>query len=424
MAQSKALGNVFKLNDVINVKSPQFGAKGDGVADDTAALNSAFAQTGRTVWIPKGNYKVTANLAEPVVSQILGDGSNDAIITAAAGVTKVFSLAAVSGARLVKMAGFSITGNATASARGMVIGDGAVQGGVFEDVWVHGFSGAGAIACYVRNIVAGQFSKCVFSDSTECVKIEGTTHAWPTQSIFLTCFFGGSSGAGVNLATGRNIIFKNCDFEDNTQEGFYSRPANAAVLRDIVLEDCWFEGNYPADITQHQVLVDGTLIPAEYSFRMVRGQYVSGVGTAKSIKINGNVIFDLEDITLANANNPQLTIAGAALGYIRLGTLNAGQYNAVVSDAGNVAFNRTTRSGTVTLTANAATTTVLLGALGVNEVTNNSRVILTPTSANAAADQGSATGVYVSAKTPGTSFVITHPNNANADKTFDFEIVG
>ena len=76
-----------------------------------------------------------------------------------------------------------------------------------------------------------------------------------------------------------------------------------------------------------------------------------------------------------------------------------------------------THKGNCTLTANAATTTIT-----DTNVLAASRIILFPTSANAAADVGSATGVYVSTKTTETSFVITHPNNANADKTFDYII--
>lgn len=75
-------------------------------------------------------------------------------------------------------------------------------------------------------------------------------------------------------------------------------------------------------------------------------------------------------------------------------------------------------AGTVTLGAGAATTTVNNTA-----VTTNSLIFLQPTSANAAADVGSATSVYISAKVASTSFTITHPNNANADKTFNYWIV-
>lgn len=85
---------------------------------------------------------------------------------------------------------------------------------------------------------------------------------------------------------------------------------------------------------------------------------------------------------------------------------------------GNI-YNASTNKPEDTVTLRAGYTTTVVSNTLVNA---NSRITLTPTSANAAADQGSATGVWVSAKTAGTSFTITHPNNANADKTFDYQI--
>ena len=72
--------------------------------------------------------------------------------------------------------------------------------------------------------------------------------------------------------------------------------------------------------------------------------------------------------------------------------------------------------GTLTLTANSATTVVT----AVPFIAANSTVLLTPTSSTAAADVAS--GVFVSAISAGTSFTITHPNNANANKTFNYMI--
>lgn len=74
--------------------------------------------------------------------------------------------------------------------------------------------------------------------------------------------------------------------------------------------------------------------------------------------------------------------------------------------------------GILTLAANAGTTVVSNTA-----VTANSIICLFQTSANAAADAGSAAGVWVSSKSAGASFTITHPNNANADKTFNYIIL-
>jgi hypothetical protein len=78
---------------------------------------------------------------------------------------------------------------------------------------------------------------------------------------------------------------------------------------------------------------------------------------------------------------------------------------------------RRNTTGSVTLTANAASTTVAHVNFGVG-----SAPILTPTTANAAAEIGNGT-LYVSARGNG-SFTITHANNAQIDRTFLYAFDG
>ena len=74
--------------------------------------------------------------------------------------------------------------------------------------------------------------------------------------------------------------------------------------------------------------------------------------------------------------------------------------------------------GTVTLTVSAATTTVTTPLADSSKV-----LILEPTTANAAAELGAGT-CYRSATTGGVSFVLTHANNAQADRTFNYALLG
>lgn len=63
----------YVLADSLNVKR-QFGAVGNGVADDTAALSAAFA-SGQSLYFPAGTYNVTGPLTVHCVGQrIEGDG--------------------------------------------------------------------------------------------------------------------------------------------------------------------------------------------------------------------------------------------------------------------------------------------------------------------------------------------------------------
>ena len=73
-------------------------------------------------------------------------------------------------------------------------------------------------------------------------------------------------------------------------------------------------------------------------------------------------------------------------------------------------------TGDVTLTANTTTTTVQ-----DRRISKDAVLILTPTTSNAAAALGT---TYLSTRTPGASFVLTHANNAQSDKTFKYALLG
>ncbi len=85
-----------------------------------------------------------------------------------------------------------------------------------------------------------------------------------------------------------------------------------------------------------------------------------------------------------------------------------------------IAAGRSNATGTVTLTASVATTTVNPTQTG--SIAAGSTPILTAMTANAAAEIGAGT-IYVSAVANG-SFTLTHANNAQTDRTFRYAILG
>lgn len=78
---------------------------------------------------------------------------------------------------------------------------------------------------------------------------------------------------------------------------------------------------------------------------------------------------------------------------------------------------RSNAVGSVTLAANAASTTVTR-----DNMNENAAVFLVPRTANASAEIGAGTA-YVSAITS-ADFTITHANNAQTDRTFDYVVIG
>jgi hypothetical protein len=73
---ARTLANRFA--DVVNVLD--FGAVGDGVTDDTAAIQAAFNSSKDSIYFPEGLYKITANLARSGNTQIIGQGLNSSKI--------------------------------------------------------------------------------------------------------------------------------------------------------------------------------------------------------------------------------------------------------------------------------------------------------------------------------------------------------
>ena len=83
----------------------------------------------------------------------------------------------------------------------------------------------------------------------------------------------------------------------------------------------------------------------------------------------------------------------------------------------NILDGKINATGTVTLTASAASTAVTEDRAGATSV-----ILFMPTTANAATEQA-AGGMYVSSRGKQT-FTITHANNTQTDRKFDYIVIG
>jgi len=147
-----------KLRDVVSVKD--FGAVGDGVADDTAAIQAAInASYGHRLFLPRGLYKLTSPLViQPVYSglsqlplTIFGEGfdangGNGGTVLLVQhtgnGITMDNSTAGNSDARFI-LDGFSIIGDGVDAAGGDGIHVVKVSNLTISNVWVQGMRNCG-----------------------------------------------------------------------------------------------------------------------------------------------------------------------------------------------------------------------------------------------------------------------------------------
>ncbi len=236
-----------------------------------------------------------------------------------------------------------------------------------------------------------------------------------------------NTGGGVNVADLNNIL--EVYAESNTGDDLHF---DSTSVRNYAIINHAGAGKI-TDTGVNNHLLDLAISPVFY-IPNIAAPIQSNNSAGKVLNVAGGIA---GAGATARAGGAATFAGGAAAGttgnangghvYLQGGTpVNAGEYgNVYVANAGGSfivgsgsAGIAKMSHGTITLTSDSATTTVTQSLTSAT-----SRIILTPTSATAAVAQGSATGVWVTTRNAGVSFVLTHPNTADADKTFDYIII-
>ncbi len=160
---SQALSNVFKLHDVINVKDPAFGAKGDGVTEEAAKLQLALDKGGLII-LPPGTYLVRSTL-NPIANTVIQGAGR--------------------GRTIIKFQNTGATLGGIRAVNNLTIRDLTLQADVNGQTWC-------------TSIIYSQACKDVFFDNVE---FKGTT----TKV--------GNWGEWISSASAENINHYNCHYE-------------------------------------------------------------------------------------------------------------------------------------------------------------------------------------------------------------------
>ena len=173
-----------KLRDVVSVKD--FGAVGNGVADDTAAIQGALNSGAKRVYAPAGTYLTTATLSIPSGVEFCGDGKGSTFINCTTAYTTAVK-------RIVRSAAINFDGACPADNYSTYYdstGDYFVSG-------PDAFSASSTIKAGASSFTAA--ASVSISENTWLYLSEGIPAWHPAKSEFVQV--SSSVGATVNLKT-------------------------------------------------------------------------------------------------------------------------------------------------------------------------------------------------------------------------------
>jgi hypothetical protein len=201
-----------KLRESVSVKD--FGAVGDGVTDDTAAINLAIV-AGRNIWFPAGTYLINTSILVSSKNNVRlqGAGMNVSIIKCAAATTFSVPPLDVTSSTNVSVAGFAFDSNSNASVASLpVVRFVSCTDISFSDSKIsHSYIGIGINSCtrfrvernfITKNAVATALNYSINVTSTVTVSTQGEVN-----DNFCTNSGSGFLGNQINIS--RNQFINN-----------------------------------------------------------------------------------------------------------------------------------------------------------------------------------------------------------------------
>jgi hypothetical protein len=240
LIRAEEFGDVTVLGEMITKSTPvidvrAYGAVGNGVANDTvaiqAAVDAAVTAGGGVVFFPKGTYLVT---------QILKVFSSTVRITLR-GVGRDVSAISKYGAGTDTLIDFSV---ATIAGGHLVIEDLAVQGGSAKGIALTNLAWfdinrvyfvASTVGLDLHGAITGLIRNCNFYVNVVGIKADKTTGQGGSNFIKIKdCVFGGNSELAIDWIRDDGLYMENCDLEVN----------GTAESNVNLMAASWVNGNY------------------------------------------------------------------------------------------------------------------------------------------------------------------------------------
>lgn len=310
--ESIAFGGIVGDSFDFDFDVRQFGAVGNGVADDTTAIANAWAAVeanGGVLNFPAGKFVIS-------VAQdwnVTGTTPKGVEVRGApGGGTKILPTSAVVGHCLelsteanndgttnsLLVSGFYIDGVSTSGKTGIIVGGNIGEANAnitLRNMWVMRFVGAGGIGIDIRDAVDCTYDQVYVGRCHTNWRTLGTIFSMPTSQFMNGCKAREATTYGFHLDQGYGIQWNGGVIESNGGEGVYCVPSG--ITKNVIAcsfgGGVWFENNKPGG-SNYQVLADGS---AAGSLQLSIGKaYFSS--TSKSISMKSVISLILNDLFL------------------------------------------------------------------------------------------------------------------------------
>lgn len=295
--------------DAVAVDVRAFGAKGDGVADDTAAIQAALdAGAGRTVLVPRGTYLIFADGHRDGGRGGVVPRSHTRLVLAPGAVLKARPTASTDYVvvRIERVSHVTIEGGTIQGDRehhlgrdgewGFGIGifgatDVVIQDLTVRDCWGDGLfieeAGPG-VSTMARNVTVRRV--VAVNNRRQGMSVVGVEGLTVVDSVFEGTH-GTPPSAGVDVEPGgaghavRDVTFTNCTFRGNAGRGFVADATTGADVAGVRLLGGTAEGNGWEGVAFHRTTGGGLVAGVT-----VRGNGASGiyVRAAAGVTVAGN----------------------------------------------------------------------------------------------------------------------------------------
>jgi len=293
-AVERTLGR--KLDDMASVKD--FGAVGDGEADDTAAINRAFyelfcreknPEIRRSLYFPAGIYRVSDTIKIPPYAKVWGEGVESSIIRMAPDDSSVPAYV-IRTTDSLQQTGANIGANSATLPKYIEMHSMSIESTIVNDVCLI----ESAEQCYFDSInFSGPLLEADLNDAsrgTKCITVAGTPATTPEMVTFDKCGFKGctygvkadDNSNGFTFTNGRfHLLWRGVQLgEDTTDVGPQGYRITQNIFDDVSDSGIYFN-NVERNLSGHNIFLNvantfnGTGNPSESVIQILSNDNIS-----------------------------------------------------------------------------------------------------------------------------------------------------